>query len=67
MKVIKILNHAKRFIDRYSTMDAIKIAIHAECRKLITTEELIKNIPEIVDNDLDSLIEIYNDSSNLIN
>ena len=48
-------------------MDAVKIAIHAECRKLITTEELIKNIPEIVDNDLDSLIEIYNDSSNLIN
>ena len=67
MKVIEILNPAKRFIGRYSTIDAIKIAIHAACRRLITTEELIKIIPEIKDNDLDHLIEIYKDSPSLIN
>ena len=61
MKIINILNHAKQFTDRYSVEDSIKIAIHAISRKLIITEELQKNIPELC-NDLDYLIDLYKDS-----
>ena len=61
MKIINILNHAKRFTDRYSVEDSIKIAIHAISRKLVVSEELQKNIPELC-NDLDYLIDLYKDS-----
>ena len=61
MKIINILNYATRFTDRYSVEDSIKIAIHAISRKLIVTEELQKNIPELC-NDLDYLIGLYKNS-----
>ena len=61
MKIINILNHAKRFTDRYSVEDSIKIAINDISRQLIVTEELQKNIPELC-NDLDYLIDLYKES-----
>ena len=61
MKIINILEQAKKFTDRYSVQDSIKIAIHSMSKKLIVTEELRKNIPEICE-DLEYLINIYKDS-----
>ena len=63
MKIINILNHAKRFTDRYSVEDSIKIAIHAKCRKLVTKEEI--PIPELCE-DLNYLIELYKNSDKTI-
>ena len=64
MKIINILEQAKKFTDRYSVEDSIKIAIHAISRKLVITEELQKNIPELC-NDLDYLIDLYKDSDKI--
>jgi hypothetical protein len=61
MKIINILEQAKKFTDRYSVQDSIKIAIHSMSKKLIVTEELQKNIPELCE-DLEYLINIYKDS-----
>ena len=61
MKIINILEQAKKFTDRYSVQDSIKIAIHSMSKKLIVIEELQKNIPELCE-DLEYLINIYKDS-----
>ena len=61
MKIINILEQAKKFTDRYSVQESIKIAIHSMSKKLVITEELQKNIPELC-NDLDYLIGLYKNS-----
>lgn len=61
MKIINILKQAKKFTDRYSVQESIKIAIHSMSKKLVITEELQKNIPELCE-DLEYLIDIYKDS-----
>lgn len=61
MKIINILEQAKKFTDRYSVQESIKIAIHSMSKKLVITEELQKNIPELCE-DLEYLIDIYKDS-----
>ena len=63
IKIIDILNYAKQFTDRYSVEDSIKIAIHAQCRKLVTKEEI--PIPELCE-DLNYLIELYKNSDKTI-
>ena len=61
MKIINILEQAKKFTDRYSVQESIKIAIHSMSKKLVITEELQKNIPELCE-DLEYLIDVYKDS-----
>lgn len=61
MKIINILEQAKKFTDRYSVQESIKIAIHSMSKKLVVTEELQKNIPELCE-DLEHLIDIYKNS-----